>query len=158
MEDCFFCYWKSDEGYGEEIHSECVDKDDLAILISRNDDIEYFLDRELTKPAKDMDFGYLSITSAYIEATEDDDRVFMPLYWNIYDSIDDCTDVLEPPISLTAEGRSLAVRWLNDYSIGYDLCNGKARGLAAEYNARELWLLIKKESDYHKEYDAQSTT
>lgn len=78
--------------------------------------------------------GYIAITKAYLE--DDDESVFAPRMWEVCESEEDCYG---PFIELTADGREFVDSWCNDASIGYDLCYGKAHGLAAKYNQYELW-------------------
>lgn len=98
---------------------------------------------------KENEFGWLTISPDYIEASEDDDAVFMPQLWWIVDSYDETTNVWEEPIPLTEEGRKFAEEWLDDDSRGYDLCYGRAYGLAADYSAQQVWDMIKSDKDYH---------
>ena len=67
-----------------------------------------------------------------------------------YDIADDSSHLLDEddfyfdPLSegvfeLTEEGEELYDQWCDDASVGYDLCYGRAKGLAQRFSKRELW-------------------
>lgn len=140
----FIRTWKVEGGWAEY---EPATLDEIAEWLSEGYGV--FLDEELTKSARDLDFGWLTITPEYIDACEDDDVLFMPERWNVVDSEEETTNVYEEPIHLTAEGRVMAKQWQSDASLGYDLCNGRCKGLAGKYSDIELWNLIESDSEYH---------
>lgn len=144
----FIKTWK---GEGGEFEYEPATIDEIAVWLSEG--YEVYLDEALTKSARDMDFGWLTITLDYIEACEDDDVLFMPDLWDVVDSYDKTTNVFEEPIPLTAEGRAFAKEWQDYASMGYDLCSGKCKGLAGRYGIREMWNMIQKDELYHKNKD-----
>lgn len=113
-----------------------------------DEDYEVYLDKELTKSARDLDFGWMSITPEYIDACKND-NLFLPDLWEVVDSEDETTNVFEDPIHLSAEGRVMALQWLDDASVGYDLCYGRCKGLAGRYSRYEMWDLIKENESYH---------
>ena len=137
--------WKTEGG---EVEWEPAYLDDIAKWLSEGYGV--YLDEELTKDARDLDFGWISITKEYIEACEDEDVMFMPDRWNVVDSEEDTTNLYEPAVRLTAEGRVLAKEWMSDYSRGYDLCTGKGYGLALLYKSEDIWNLICSNEEYHK--------
>lgn len=138
--------WKVEGGYAE---FEPATLDEIAEWLS--DGFDVYLDEKLTKSARDLDFGWMTITAEYIEACEDDDVLFMPDLWDVVDSEEETTDGYWCPIPLTAEGRAFAKQWLSDASRGYDLRNGKCRGLAGRYSRYEMWDLICQNEEYHKD-------
>ena len=55
-------------------------------------------------------------------------------------SIDDVPDEGYGIYALTREGGKLYERWAEDISVGYDLCYGRAKGLAQEIGGEwEMW-------------------
>lgn len=142
--DKMFYVWKVEGG---EAEWEPAYLDDIAEWLSEGYGV--FLDEELTKDARDMNFGWLTETEEYIDACERDD-LFMPDMWAVVDSEDETIAYFEAPIPLTAEGRTLARQWQSDASLGYDLCYGKCKGLAQKYSSYDVWNLIKENAEYHK--------
>lgn len=137
--------WKVEGGYAE---FEPATLDEIAEWLSEG--FEVCLDEGLTKSARDLDFGWITITPEYIDACEDEDVLFMPDLWAVVDSKDKTTDAYGCAMPLTAEGRAIAMQWLSDISLGYDLCTGKCYGLARQYNWNEMWNLICQNDEYHK--------
>lgn len=136
--------WKVEGG---EAEYEPVTLDEIAVWLSEGYGV--YLDEGLTQSARELDFGWLTITPEYIEACEDEDVLFMPNRTCIAESKDDTTDVYESPIHLSAEGRAFARQWYEDASLGYDLCNGRCKGLAGRYSEQEMWNLVESDKDYH---------
>lgn len=121
--------------------------DEIAEWLSEG--FEVYLNEGLTKSARSLDFGWITITPEYIDACERDD-LFMPALWDVVDSKDETTDILGCAMPLTAEGRAMAKQYLSDISHGYDLCCGKCYGLASRYSREEMWNLICQNDEYHK--------
>lgn len=83
-------------------------------------------------------FGYIGRTAAWY-GDYDNDSLFVPEYWKWVDDPDElCGDVHE----LTEEGNDLLEQWCDDAAVGYDLCYGRAKGLAAEYNREQIYAKI----------------
>lgn len=77
---------------------------------------------------------YIGRTSAYYEG--DDDGVFTPDYWTWENN----PNLLAGEIhELNEDGVNLMIEWGDDYSAGYDLCSGRAKGLAARYSKEEIF-------------------
>ncbi len=80
---------------------------------------------------------YIGRTEAYYEG--DDEAVFTPEMWTSSENPDDLAgDVHE----LTEIGEGLLSQYYDDLSVGYDLCNGMARGLADRYTREEMWKML----------------
>ena len=77
---------------------------------------------------------YIGRTEAYYEG--DDDAVFTPDMWT---SSEDHDDLAGEVHELTKSGEDLLSQYYDDLSVGYDLCNGRAKGLAAQYSREEMW-------------------
>jgi len=77
---------------------------------------------------------YIGRTAAYYD--DDDNYVFTPDLWACGD---DPAKLAGEIHVLTEEGVGLIDRWLYDLGAGYDLCNGRAQGLAAQYSREEMW-------------------
>lgn len=84
---------------------------------------------------------FIGRTDAYYN--DDDESVFTPDYWTRGWSRDDSDFAVEGPVyELTEEGDKLLSEWCDDRSAGYDLCYGRAKGLAARYSKTEMWELL----------------
>lgn len=140
----FIRTWKKEGGWAE---FEPATIDEIAQWLS--DGYEVYLDEELTKSARDLDFGWLTLSDEYIEAIEDDDVLFMPRMSCIVATEEETGDVYATPIHLSAEGRAFVMQWYDDASLGYDLCNGRCKGLAGRYSEQEMWDEVESNSDYH---------
>ena len=80
---------------------------------------------------------YIGRTEAYYEG--DDEAVFTPEMWTSSENPDDLAgDVHE----LTESGEGLLSQYYDDLSAGYDLCNGRAKGLADRYTREEMYELL----------------
>lgn len=88
-------------------------------------------------------FGFIAITREYLE--DDDESVFTPTMWKVYEKEEDCYG---PCMALSEEGREFVNRWCDDYSVGYDLCYGRAKGLAAKYSRYDVWNEIVENPEY----------
>lgn len=49
---------------------------------------------------------------------------------------------------LTEEGEELYSQWCEDASVGYDLCYGRAKGLANRYGKKEMWDELTTNAEY----------
>ena len=76
---------------------------------------------------------YIGRTEAYYG---DDDYVFIPKLWDYSENPDELAGEVH---LLNEEGYNLMMNWIEDDSLGYDLCNGKASGYAAEYSSEEIF-------------------
>lgn len=86
---------------------------------------------------------YISLTKRYLEYLADDcEWVFTP---NVFDVT---FDKREHSWELTEEGEIRASQYLEDSLYGYDLCNGRAVGLAKEYTDEQMFLEIITSSEY----------
>lgn len=84
--------------------------------------------------------AYIQLTDQYADCLEnEDDYVFIPCMWEISETRNEDVEGYE----LTDEGLELAEQWREDVSHGYDLCYGKARGLAGQYTQEEMWERLK---------------
>lgn len=79
---------------------------------------------------------YIGRTKEYYKDTE---SVFTPASWEL---VGDPSKLEGEVHSLTEEGEALLYRWCDDVSLGYDLRDGKAKGLAAQYSSEEMWNLL----------------
>lgn len=80
--------------------------------------------------------AYIQLTDQYADYLEnEDDYVFIPCMWEISETRNEDVEGYE----LTDEGLELAEQWIEDDSYGYDLCFGRARGLAGQYTQYEMW-------------------
>lgn len=80
--------------------------------------------------------AYIQLTDQYADYLEnEDDYVFIPCMWEISETRNEDVEGYE----LTDEGLELAEQWIEDDSYGYDLCLGRARGLAGQYTQYEMW-------------------
>lgn len=61
----------------------------------------------------------------------------------------------EPILELTEEGEELFCQWQEDDSVGYDLCYGRMKGLAAKYDKYQIWDKIKNDPELSREYEPQ---
>lgn len=85
---------------------------------------------------------YIGRTAAYYDC--DDDYIFVPDLWDIEEDAEKLAgDIYE----LTDEGDELCYRYLHDLSCGYDLCYGRAKGLAAEYSREEFFTYVTDEKN-----------
>ena len=66
----------------------------------------------------------------------DDDSVFAPFPFVWKKNAEDCP---AQAYRLTEEGNDLLDSWYDDYSVGYDLCNGRAKGLARDYSPYQIF-------------------
>lgn len=87
--------------------------------------------------------GFIAITKAYLE--DDGEGVFTPNFWEVCDEKEECYG---PYMELSADGREFVDSWCFDASLGYDLCHGRAKGLAAKYNQYQVWDLIKEDASF----------
>lgn len=80
---------------------------------------------------------YIGRTSAYYDDDDDSlDDFFVPHYWEwANDPMELAGDVHE----LNTEGQDLMFAWIEDVSRGYNLCSGRAYGLAAQYSREEIY-------------------
>lgn len=83
---------------------------------------------------QDNEYGYIALTKAYLE--DDDESVFTPAMWFYHHSKDECYG---PYMALSEEGEEFVRQWLDDRLLGYDLCYGRAKGLAARYSQYDAW-------------------
>ncbi len=80
--------------------------------------------------------AYIQLTDQYADYLEnEDDYVFIPCMWEISETRNEDVEGYE----LTDEGLELAEQWIEDDSCGYDLCYGRAKGLAGQYTPHEMW-------------------
>lgn len=83
------------------------------------------------------------ITETYIGRTkeyyEDGDWVFTPALWKW---VGNPSNLAGEVHALTKEGEKLLDQWCDDVSVGYDLCHGRAKGLAAKYTSEQMWELL----------------
>lgn len=77
---------------------------------------------------------YIGRTSAYYD--DDDDCVFTPDLWT--DS-DNPADLAGEVHKLTESGEKLLDDYYWDLGAGYDLCHGRAQGLADKFSREEMW-------------------
>lgn len=68
------------------------------------------------------------------------------------DSIDDVPDYPYGIYALTREGREIYEEWCDDASVGYNLGNGRMKGLAGEIGGREwdIWNYLTSDSTLSK--------
>lgn len=68
------------------------------------------------------------------------------------DSIDDVPDYPYGIYALTREGREIYEEWCDDASVGYNLGNGRMKGLAGEIGGREwdIWNYLTSDSSLSK--------
>lgn len=85
---------------------------------------------------------YIGRTQAYYDG--DDGSVFTPAQWKCSENPSELAGEVHV---LTPEGERLFDQWCDDMSCGYDLCNGRAKGLAAEYSSEEMWSLLTDQSN-----------
>ena len=81
-----------------------------------------------------MSKRYIGRTSAYYG--DDDDYVFLPDMWT--DS-DDPSDMAGEVHELTESGEKILDDYYWDLGAGYDLCNGRAKGLADRFSREQMW-------------------
>lgn len=80
--------------------------------------------------------AYIQLTEQYADYLENEDNyVFTPCMWEVSDIRNDDVEGYE----LTDEGLELAEQWIEDDTFGYDLCYGRARGLAGQYSQYDMW-------------------
>ena len=85
---------------------------------------------------------YIGRTAAYYD--NDDEYIFVPDLWDIEEDADKLAgDIYE----LTEEGEELCYRYFHDLSCCYDLCNGRAKSLAAEYSREEFFAYVTDEKN-----------
>lgn len=65
--------------------------------------------------------------------------------WTIVEELKDCQGEWA---ELTEEGAEWAEQYLYDHSCGYDLCNGRARGLAQYYTMQQAWEELTTNEEY----------
>jgi hypothetical protein len=105
-------------------------------------------------------FGYIEINPNYLkEMAEDFPSVFTPNKWVLVDRYsalisDEHWDKVmggefdwnmwpdELAIPLTFEGRKFVEQFEEDSSVGYNLGDGRAKGLANEYTTNEIWDVV----------------
>lgn len=78
---------------------------------------------------------YIGRTAAYYGDCDEDD-FFTPPMWNW---TEDPNELAGDIHLLNEEGEDLLLGWIDDSSRGYDLCNGRAYGLAASYDKEEIY-------------------
>lgn len=83
----------------------------------------------------------------YMDQDELDERypVFNPDFWTYSEY--ECTFEGEHK-QLTDAGRELLEQYLDDLSAGYDLCYGRAKGLARRYSREQFYDMIMNDPDY----------
>ena len=81
--------------------------------------------------------SYIGRTKEYY--MDDDNWVFTPSMWKW---VSDPTKLAGEVHVLTKEGEELLEKWCDDVAVGYDLCNGSAKGLAVKYSSEQMWELI----------------
>lgn len=140
MKEWHDIYWADPEEEGNPF-CEYEHIDEIGYYVDMHEEV--FLDRELKHHVNEADFGYLTISDAYIEACEEE-AVFLPNMTAVVNTYDDCTNVFEEPIKLNAYGRWFALKWKSDASVGYDLCNGRCKGLARGMSEQDMWEHVKK--------------
>ncbi len=80
---------------------------------------------------------YIGRTSAYY--FDDDEGVFTPDYWTWENN----PNLLAGDAhELNEDGVKVMFMWGDDYSAGYDLCTGRAKGLAARFDKEEIYRLL----------------
>lgn len=77
---------------------------------------------------------YIGRTSAYYG--DDDDYVFTPDLWTDSYNPDDLAGEVH---ELTEDGEKILDDYYLDLGAGYDLCNGKAQGLANRFSREQMW-------------------
>lgn len=79
---------------------------------------------------------YIGRTSAWYGDDEDEDNLFVPDYWNW---ANDPKELAGEVHELNQEGHDLLFEWIDDRSRGYNLCSGRAYGLAAVYSKEDIF-------------------
>lgn len=79
---------------------------------------------------------YIGRTSAYYGDADSDDDFFVPDYWNWANNPQELAGDIHV---LNKEGEDLMFEWIDDYSRGYNLCSGRAYGLAASYSKEDIY-------------------
>lgn len=100
----------------------------------------------------------MSFIVSCIFTEEVEERVFAPHRFQVYDYYgmwrsNDDIDYIDGCWELTEEGKSLVNDYLDDYSCGYDLRDGKMKGLAAQYRYDEFFEKVTGNEFYAKEYN-----
>lgn len=80
---------------------------------------------------------YIGRTAAYYD--DDDESIFAPDYWTWEN---DPNELAGEVHELNQDGHDLLFEWIDDYSAGYDLCNGRAKGLARRYGKEEIFEVL----------------
>ena len=83
---------------------------------------------------EDISETYIGRTDAYYD--EEQDWVFTPALWKW---VGNPANLAGEVHALTKEGEELLEQWCDDVSVGYDLCYGRAKGLAAKYTSEQMW-------------------
>lgn len=93
---------------------------------------------------------YIGRTSAYYGDDDSVDDFFVPNYWTWEE---DPNELAGEVHELNQNGQDLLFAWIDDSTRGYDLCHGRAYGLAAEYSKEDIFEELCKE-----EYSSKITT
>lgn len=80
---------------------------------------------------------YIGRTAEYYDG--DDGAVFTPDLWTSSENIDELAGEVH---ELTEQGADLLSQYYEDLGAGYDLCNGRAKGLADRYTREEMWEML----------------
>lgn len=88
----------------------------------------------------------IALTRQYVDYVLNDcESVFTPRVWDML-----CDDESNgtPEWELTDEGYDLADQYRDDASHGYDLCFGRAKGLAQKYTEEQMLVKIVTSAEY----------
>lgn len=83
---------------------------------------------------EEVKYGFIGRASAYYD--DGPDAMFVPDYWTYADDPDELAGDVH---QLTKEGAEWLDQYYWDFGAGYDLCYGRAKGLAAKYTKEEAW-------------------
>lgn len=97
-------------------------------------------------------FGFIAYVHDLSDGVYDNSDIVLFEDWKELDRYEDeenWTFDENGVFALTEEGRELVEQYLHDCSCGYDLCYGRATGLAREYySAYDFFGHVTKNSDY----------
>lgn len=96
-------------------------------------------------------YGWLTFSEEYIEASYNEELI-LPNKITVVETEKQTTWDFGRPIKLTKEGREICDQYFDDLSLGYDLCYGKAKGLAQQYTQNSFYDMIKNTREYRINY------
>lgn len=94
--------------------------------------------------------SFIELTPSYADYKENpDDYIYIPQMWWLCN--EETRDTEVEGYELTDKGDELATQYAEDYSSGYDLCYGRAKGLAKTYTMQQMWDKLTTDPEYVKE-------